>query len=66
MQWEYKTTGRMLDPELDKLGGEGWELIAVVWIPAKPELHHLGSIGRLEFHFKRPKPEATRKEPWSP
>jgi hypothetical protein len=42
--WEYRHVVGDLDPvELDRLGTEGWELVAVV-----------NQAGALHFYFKRP------------
>jgi len=44
--WEYLKTSS--DEDIEALGREGWELVAVV-----PE----GLGGALSFYFKRPAPE---------
>jgi hypothetical protein len=44
-QWEYKITGCLTEPELNKLGLQGWELVSV----RGNEAHC------LNLYFKRPK-----------
>jgi hypothetical protein len=44
-QWEYKTETNCDDATLNSLGAQGWELVAVVYVPK-------GTI----FYFKRRKP----------
>jgi hypothetical protein len=43
--WEYKVTGLLSDNELNKLGAEGWELVAI----QSPD------IDNLKLYFKRRK-----------
>jgi hypothetical protein len=43
--WEYKVTGLLRDDELNKLGAEGWELVAI----QSPD------IDNLKLYFKRRK-----------
>lgn len=50
-QWQYKLVidrqTRLFEPQLKKLGEEGWELVTVSDSPDSPE-------GSLLFIFKRP------------
>jgi hypothetical protein len=50
-QWEYKVVidrqTRLLEPQLRKLGAQGWELVTVCESPDSPE-------GSQMFIFKKP------------
>ena len=45
--WEYKSTAQLNEKQLNELGAQGWELVAV----------GVGGMGALSFtmFFKRPK-----------
>ena len=58
-KWEYKTisTGseEWIPANLDVLGQQGWELVAIVPI-ARDKQTHSGATIQLIYAFKRPKP----------
>jgi len=58
-KWEYKmiriTPPDWIPPNLDKLGQQGWELVAIVPIAAEKG-GWSGWTGELIYAFKRPKP----------
>jgi hypothetical protein len=48
VKWEYKlTSGWLTESELNALGKDGWELIAVIVMPIDKD---------FEYIFKRPTP----------
>lgn len=46
MKWDYRVEGDLGQHDLARLGGEGWELVAVVVAPN-------GWDAELVFYFKR-------------
>lgn len=50
-KWQYLTVVRPTDEELQLLGEDGWELVAVIYDPAE----RIGPVkGAKVLYFKRP------------
>jgi len=60
MKWEYLVTKYVGGPNhegqvLDNLGAEGWELVAVVYLPQVSVIDSKGIGGCIKHYWKRPK-----------